>query len=529
MSEVNDSSGQSAAELLSSELLDFCKYESLSEDGLREIIDRHGLTLSNNFPVSNYKFFRAACSNERITEGIIRYLLECFPTPANVNFTGGWSPLHYACKNKNVTLNIIRRLVDAHPDSVRSVNNNGNTPLHFLCDTRQTDPAAAMRILRFLLEAHPEALRHANNNGSLPIHMVASCWGKSHEFCGVLIEAYPGSERISNRNDALRGLLPFHFACIMNSVATVEYLYDRYPDAIAVQGPNGLYPIHFAIKGIKLRENPATAAEIVQFLLDCAPNQKLVQSNGKSLLRYAFWQEYDAPKIDAGIQIIKIIFDAHPEAIEDNLIAPVIHHYHQEVQAFINNELVYARQAKDQRLMTTPNDDGRLPLHTAIQNNVTLGSIKLLVKGNPHAVQSPDNSGALPLHIACEHHDSASVVEYLVELDTTTLDALDRDRNTALHCACSGAKYDTIALLLGKYDAVSVSKRNAQYKLPIELLWESDQVDRESVEYTDSIFWLLKAHPETIMNGSMNMKEQVTSEERPSQNGKKRKYVDADA
>jgi ankyrin repeat protein len=62
----------------------------------------------------------------------------------------------------------------------------------------------------------------------------------------------------------------------------------------------------------------------------------------------------------------------------------------------------------------------------------------------------------------------------LVGLGATTLEAVDRKGNTALHLACRGAKYETIALLLDKYDAVSVSKRNANEKLPIDLLWESD-------------------------------------------------------
>ena len=73
--------------------------------------------------------------------------------------------------------------------------------------------------------------------------------------------------------------------------------------------------------------------------------------------------------------------------------------------------------------------------------------------------------------------------------------------NTALHFACRGAKYKTIALLLGKYDAVSVSRRNAEGMLPIDVLCESDEVvDRESVEYTESLFRLLRAYPETVMN-----------------------------
>jgi ankyrin repeat protein len=111
-----------------------------------------------------------------------------------------------------------------------------------------------------------------------------------------------------------------------------------------------------------------------------------------------------------------------------------------------------------------------------------------VVKGNTFALQSPDKRGALPLHVACEHHDSPSVIviQCLIRLDTSTLDAVDREGNTAFHYTCRGA-----------YDAVSVSKRNAHKKLPIDLLWESNEdFDRESIEYTESVFRLLKAYPE---------------------------------
>ena len=246
------------------------------------------------------------------------------------------------------------------------------------------------------------------------------------------------------------------------------------------------------------RKDPATAVEIVRFLLDCDPNQKLIQLRGLSLLHYACEMRwYDSSHIEAGIQLIKVIFDAHPEAIEDDGITSDIHRFDQHVQAFINGELVYARQAKDHCLMMTRDDNGRLPLHTALQNNVRLGSIKLLVNGNPSAIWNIDTNLALPLHVACEHHDSASVVQHLLSLDATVLDAVDRDGNTALHCACRGAKHDTISMLLENYDAISVSKRNANGKLPIELLWESNEVsDRESLKYTECVFRLLCANPE---------------------------------
>ena len=270
----------------------------------------------------------------------------------------------------------------------------------------------------------------------------------------MLIESYPGTERMTDGND----LLPFHCACAENTRATVEYLYKLYPDAIHHATVRGSYPIHFAIICLINRSDPESAIDIVKFLLDCDPS--LVQrkfEEMESLLRYACQQEYVDSNVEAALEIIYAIYDTHPEAIEDYGMMSDIHEYHEQVQAFINSELVYARQAKDHRLMTTPDGNGQLPLHTALQNNATLGSIKLLVKGNPAAVQTPDNSGLIPLHVTCQLHDSVNVIHYLVGLDATTLDAVDREGNTALHLACHCAKYDIIAMLLEKYGAVSVS------------------------------------------------------------------------
>ena len=451
---------------MSKELLAFCDSTELSEEGLREIMEGHNVPIIFN----GVGFFFAACRNERVTEGIIRYLLKCFPDAASATNWNGMKPLHYACLNSNVTINIIQLLIDANPDSIRNVCNSGRTPLHILCRNRRgVDEAAAIQILT------------------------------------LLIKAYPGSEQIASTN----GTLPLHNACSRGSLAMVEYLYKLYPDAIIHATPEGFYrghyPIHYAIMGIQDRDDPSTAVEIFQFLLDCDPNQKLIQLQGTSLLHFACGKRYNSSNIEAGIQLIKVLFDAHPEAIGNNGITSRIHRFHQQVQAFINNELVYARQAQDHSLMITPDYNGQLPLHTALQRNVRLGSIKLLINGNPSAIRNFDNNGAIPLHVACEHHDS-DVVQYLVSLADITLDTIDREGSTALHYACRGAKYDTIALLLEKYDAVSVSKRNDHGKLPIDLLWESNAVeDRESPEHVETVFQLLRAYPEMVTMSNLTL------------------------
>eukprot|EP00984_Skeletonema_dohrnii_P018808 scaffold8881_cov93-Skeletonema_dohrnii-CCMP3373.AAC.1 len=709
----SDNNNRRSAVLLSEELYFYCASESLSEDGLREIIERHNVTPNyHHHPdVGNYyQFFFKACRNRRVTESIIRCLLEYFPAAASTINDNGLVPLHLACVNKNVTPNIVQLLVDAAPDSVGSVHTQGGMPLHNLCGNKQLDDAAALKILKLLIEKHPDAVRHADNKGYLPIHRAA-CMVQSPEFCRLLIEAYPGSERMSNNI----GVLPLHIACRHNAAATVEYLYKLYPNAINLATTDGLYPIHFAMIGLLHRDSPIVAVDIVKllleyksnvalqevdgqslllwayrktydnsnldavleiikvicdlcpesvrkedvngqlplhhlcknkcvdetatlrivkliiqknpeavrhadnksclpihlaamaqspefcrvlieaypgskrmsnnigllplhiacmsntvptveylyklypnsinhtsrggypihaaifgvkkrknfspfdsvdivkFLLDCDPGVKLKKVGRKSPLHYACHLSYNDSNIEGALEMIKVIYDAYPEGIEDG-IASDIQRYHQQIQSFLNGELVYSRQAKNLRQMMTPDDKGQLPLHTALQHNVRLGSIKLLVKGNPSAIRTVDTNFALPLHVACQHHNSANVIQYMVGLDTSILDAIDRKGETALHYACRGAKYENIALLLEEYDAVSVSKRNAHKKLPIDLLWESNAVeDRESIEYTESVFRLLKAYPEMVMNYNLDMKQQGTSDRCSTQNGKKRK------
>jgi len=253
---------------------------------------------------------------------------------------------------------------------------------------------------------------------------------------------------------------------------------------------------------------------MVRFLLDCDPYVALQELLGNlplfiicslaSSIRNATFD------VNAGLDVMRLLYDAHPEAIERNEISSNVGTFCPEVQTFVNSQLAYARQARDHRLMTTPDENGQLPLHRAIRDNVTLGSFKLLVKGNPSAISNLDRSFALPLHVACQHHDSTTVIQCLIGFDEITLDAMDREGNSPLHYACRGAKHNTIALLLETYGAVSVSKRNARNKLPIDLLLESNGVsDRESIEYTDSIYRLIRAYPETLMDWNFNRRRRT--------------------
>jgi len=235
----------------------------------------------------------------------------------------------------------------------------------------------------------------------------------------------------------------------------------------------------------------------------------------------------DTSNLNVYLKLLEILYDAHPEVIDK--VASIAdsygsHGYCKEVLRifinFINTQITYARQAKDLHLMHSRDENGQLPLHKALRDNVTLGSIKLLVKGNPSATSCADNRGMIPLHVACQHHESPAVVEYLIGLNKVTLTTADGEGNTALHCACRSANHAIIALLLDRYGSISVSKRNAHKQLPIDLLLQSknEASDKESVEYTESIYRLIRAYPEALMRYDLG---QTGSED--CQNRNKRK------
>ncbi|KAK1739129.1 ankyrin repeat domain-containing protein [Skeletonema marinoi] len=479
--------------------------------------------------------------DSEVAAKMVELLLSCNPnltvatlkSGGGVVWESGYTPLRLACGNSHVTLNIVQRLVDAHPDSVRQENDEGWMPLHHLCDNDELDDMVSVEILRLLLEKCPESVRHVNNGGYLPIHIACGRGSRSPDFCRELIEAYPASARIAIAN--YECALPLHYACQSGTSATVKYFVDNYPEQIHVSDDDISYPIFCAVTGlkcirnedVKMQKDPAVAVEKVKILLACDDSILLQEYRGKVPLVYACRKttndfSFPSSSLNAAIKVIQLLYDAHPESLVDHktiLTRIRDRSDNREICVFLTTQFVYAEQMSGRHFMMTPDENGRLPLHTALLKNAALGSIKLLVKGNPNAIQTPDNSGVIPLHAACRHHESTSVIQHLIGFDENTLNAVDRLYNTPLHLACQGGKHETIALLVEEHDAVSVSKANAHKKLPIHLLFESD-VDKSSIEYTQSIFLLFKAYPEAVNMAS------AEDEDCLSQTGLKRKFHD---
>ena len=394
--------------------------------------------------------------------------------------------VHRACFNMNATLEIIKLLYNTWPGALQLRDDNRYLPIHSLCCNIELDDTASLDILQFMLEIDPSLPREVNGYGNLPIHYAAES-NKSQAFCKILIDAYPESLRIESGY----GWLPIHLASggeRVDAPDTIQYMLELDAELVNEENSEGCLPIHCASQW--------TRVQIIEILLKYDPDAASKEANDEYLqLPLHLACSYDGTTCLSSVQIL---YDAYPEAIlarneEGNIPLDVARN--QQVIEFLQTQLEYARQARNSTAMATVDEDGWLPLHWALKGDALLGSIKLLTRANPAAVQVADQNEAYPLHMACEF-SSAKVVKYLVELAGYTLNNVDVNEDSPLHYACRGGNCDVVKYLL-EANVPSVSDRNNDNKLAIHLLFECGEntLDRESTEYVETIWQLLLANP----------------------------------
>ena len=402
------------------------------------------------------------------------------------------SCLHKACYNEKVTLEIIQLLYNTLPGALRLRDNIGCLPIHWLCRNRDSDENTSLDILRFMLDIDPNLPREVDGNGDVPI-LVAIRF-KSTAFCKILIDKHRQSLRIETESG-----LPIHHACSLgkrdDTADTIQYMLELDPELINVEDSDGYLPIHLAAMNGRI--------EPIELLLKFDPDAASKETNDGSRRGSRLLPLHLASyKLNLGS--IQVLYDAYPDAIlarddeGDTPLDDAQRRGNQPTIDFLQTQLVYARQAQDMTDMTTVDDDGWLPLHRALNDDAPLGSLKLLVNGNPDALNVADQKGAYPLHIACKF-SSVKVVKYLVELAGDTLNNIDANEDSPLHYACRGGNCDVVNYLL-EANVPSVSERNNEKKLAINLLFECGEniLDRDSLEYIETIHRLLLANPEVV-------------------------------
>ena len=268
--------------------------------------------------------------------------------------------------------------------------NNGRLPIHYLCNNRNLDDTASLDILQFVLDIDPTLSREVGDDGYVPIRIAIRF--KSTAFCKILIDAYPESLRIESH-----AMLPIHLACSGvrdDSVDTIQYMLELDPELINSENRIGYLPIHLAAE----RGRIEAIELLLKFDPDAASNE--VNDGTRRLPLHLACAAYN-PNLSS----IQVLYDAYPDAIfasdggrqtpldlalaiEYAIFAPsdgarqtpLDPARNQLAIEFLQTQIEYAEQSRNAALV---DENGQSPLHRALKENAPLGSIKLLVMGQP--------------------------------------------------------------------------------------------------------------------------------------------------
>jgi len=431
--------------------------------------------------------------NEKINniQEIIGYMLGSNPTCLRVLNGENGTPLHVACQSKNVNLAIVEHLFNAWPEAMQMIDHSGWLPIHEICNNNKIDDGVSLEILQFMLDADPNLPRViAGDEGYLPIHLAVD--RMSVDFCKELIKAYPESVKAGANDDNL----PIHEACRFrdrdDAVDTVEYLLQLYPESINASNEDAWLPIHCAAMNESERRT-----DIVKLLLkyDSDAASKRTESKKRKPLHIA--------SENGHLGATKVLYDAYPQAIfhrDKDGETPITLAKRGRVKRFLKAQVLYVRKSQDMTVVHTPDANGLLPLHHALKDGAPLGSIKLLVEGNPSALLTADRKLAFPLHIACEF-SSVQVVKFLFELEGIPVSHLDTNKDSILHYACRSGNLGVVKYLITNHASLVASmKVNINEELPIHLLCEYGKSREDSTQYVETIWLMLLADPEALMS-----------------------------
>lgn len=372
--------------------------------------------------------------------------------------------LHLACSEVDAKVDVVQLLVKSCPEFTRQKDSSGNLPLGTFCQhcseeseyDKENFELKRLGTLKFLIEDDPDSVKVRDNDGSSPLHHALE-YRCSSEFCRLLIEAFPKSALRRNSD----GKLPIHIACMGNAAKVVKHLVEAEPECINMPTEESEYvgwlPIHLAA----ISESKDTE-ELVRCLLahNCQGIDTPVDDDwdgGYLPLHLACFSKATLP-------CLQLIYDANPKAVLATLeggrkVLDIVSD-EAHLQSFVEKQLMYVNKADDRRLLSTQDDNGQLLLHQALlDSEVTLGTIKLLLTGYPHAVCVHDHKGTLPLHIASEFKDLDIVKELMENTGGDLLAVCDSKQDYPLHRACRAGHYDTVSYFI-HMSTVSVSSRN---------------------------------------------------------------------
>ena len=191
-----------------------------------------------------------------------------------------WLPLHELSSSRKAPAEIVEAMIRACPDALRYRIDNDLLPAQ---DALLM--SAPIETVKVLMRAYPESVDlYDIITRVVPLHRRSM---GSIESADTLSLVQLHVTQLPDSVGKLRestGSLPFHYACYKGQIKIVQFLYEKYPEAISFFTPCGRLPLHLVIENCDECNNPSEMSDyedIIRFLVRHYPqaaNRKKVFS-----------------------------------------------------------------------------------------------------------------------------------------------------------------------------------------------------------------------------------------------------------
>lgn len=376
-----------------------------------------------------------ACGSGKTTSiESAKFLLEQWPESIKEPDGDGDLPVHHAVKRKTGALELTKYLVDQWPDSIKHKSHRFSTtpliaalwsgecgpelikylveqwpdsvkeksdgringyvlPLHHALDKREVHA----EVIRVLVDQWPDSVKERTNMGTPPLEQAIAMGADADvAVIKVLVEAWPDSVKVE---DSVKCIPPSKGCCALwQAIKTkaplpvIQYLIKQWPDALKIRTSfNGDLPLHTAVRH-------GSPVEVIQCMVQ-------------------HWPDSIKEKNDKGeIPLLSAIHlkDKSTLEIMDCLVDPRCPlHFASGYQGAL--PYIQAHMAENSNSIRDLDDQGNLPLHSALSRVAELEVIKYLTDRWPESVKERNRNGDLPLHLAIIHQAGLKVIQYLVK------------------------------------------------------------------------------------------------------------------
>ncbi|CAB9515128.1 expressed unknown protein [Seminavis robusta] len=304
----------------------------------------------------------SACFNPAMPVDVVAFLVDGYPDAiSRTNSPDDLTPMQAAIRTgKSTKDDVAFYLLFKFPSLAEVVSSRYGTLLHFCCNSPCTP-----KLAEHIIELYPNALSMSDRHSNLPL--LSAARRMPLETVQLMAEIYPSALRFENRNSVtlLQGMTLWdHSNLSCRTVQVAAFLIEEYPEALSNPSWRGWIPLNNALQSLKPIHLEPRAEDVTE-----------------------------GAAVEAFVDLIRLLVNHYP--------VPLFRGYSG----------------------TSQDDTGMTPLHLAVDRQVPLEAIRVLIDAAPMALRLKDARNRTPLELGIAKGVSQDIEQLLSNrsewLDTT--------------------------------------------------------------------------------------------------------------